>query len=85
MATEVDLEAAIARTLPRLLLATTRILRDPADAQDACLQAGQMCRTRMEECRTAVELTKVSTADASPDVPQELINAILAARDRDRL
>lgn len=43
MATEADLEAAITRTLPRLLLATTRILRDPADAQDAvqdaCLQA----------------------------------------------
>lgn len=33
----------------------------------------------------AVELTKASTADASPDVPQELINAILAARDRERL
>lgn len=85
MATEVDLEAAIARTLPKLLLANTWILRGQPDAQDACLQAGQMCRTRMEECHMAVELTKASTADASPDVPQELINAILAARDRERL
>ena len=43
LATEADLEAAIARALPKLLMAATRILRDPADAQDAvqdaCLQA----------------------------------------------
>ena len=43
MATEAELESAIVRTLPRLLLAATRILRDKTDAedavQDACLQA----------------------------------------------
>lgn len=49
------------------------------------LQACPMCRTHMEEYRAAVELAKASAADTSPDVPQELINAILAARDRDRL
>ena len=43
LATEAELEAAIVRTMPRMLTVATRILRDRTDAedavQDACLQA----------------------------------------------
>ena len=48
------------------------------------LRACPMCRTYMEEYRAAVYLARASSSDAPVEVPQELINAILAARDRDR-
>ncbi len=48
------------------------------------LEACPMCRTHLEEYRAAVELAKASTSNAAAQAPQELINAILAARDRDQ-
>ena len=48
------------------------------------MEACPMCRGHMEEYRAAVELTRSSAADAPVQAPQELINAILAARDRGR-
>ena len=47
-------------------------------------QACPMCRTHMEEYRAAVDLARASVGDAPVEAPQELINAILAARDTDR-
>ena len=51
---------------------------------DFHLEACPMCRTHIEEYRAAIALAKASAEDAMADAPQELINAILAARDRDR-
>ena len=51
---------------------------------DFHMAACPMCRTHIEEYRAAVALAKASAEDAMAEAPQELINAILAARDRDR-
>ena len=48
------------------------------------LEACPMCRTHMAEYRAAVDLARATAGDAPAEAPQELINAILAARDKDR-
>ena len=42
-----------------------------------------MCRKHMAEYRAAVGLAKASSDERAPQVPQSLINAILAARPDD--
>lgn len=46
--------------------------------QEAC----PMCREHMADYRTAIELARASADDVHVEAPQELINAILAARSK---
>jgi anti-sigma factor RsiW len=45
------------------------------------LEACPMCRKHFGQYRAAVDLARASAAESPADAPQELINAILAARD----
>jgi anti-sigma factor RsiW len=47
------------------------------------LEACPMCRAHLADYRTAIELARASEDDIQVEVPQELINAILAARPKD--